>query len=181
MKRFLLVLTLSVSAAAQDIRIPINIQNLEHKASEVVDVNLDGAMLKFAARFLEDEDSDEKEAKELIKNLKGIYVRNFEFDKPGEYSLADVEEVRNQLKPPTWQRIVGVRSKRDGDNADIFLKIENNEVVGLAVIDAEPRELTIVNIVGPIKPEQLSSLGGHFGVPRVDADDRSSSQKGGTK
>jgi len=33
------------------------------------------------------------------------------------------------------------------------------------VLSAEPKELTIVNIDGPIDPEQLSELGGHLGIP----------------
>jgi hypothetical protein len=40
------------------------------------------------------------------------------------------------------------------------------------VIAAEPLELTIVNIDGPIRPEDLAKLGGQMGVPRIDIDNR---------
>ena len=59
-----------------------------------------------------------------------------------------------------------MRSKRDGENAEVFLRTENNRIAGLAVIAAEPAELTVVNIFGPIDPEDLSRLGGQFGIPR---------------
>jgi hypothetical protein len=36
------------------------------------------------------------------------------------------------------------------------------------VIVAEPRELTIVSILGTINPDDLRDLGGHFGIPRMD-------------
>lgn len=153
---------------AQDIKIPVNIDKLSKKASEVVDVNLDGPMLKFASKFLSSEEADDVEAQQLIKNLKGIYVRSFEFDNTGEYSEADVEEVRAQLKAPTWIRPVNVRSKKDGENVDVFFKMEGENVMGLAIIAAEPRELTIVNLVGPIDPTKLSELSGHFGIPKVE-------------
>ncbi len=76
MKRILLsiaaVLALCVFGSAQDIKIPVNIDKLAEKASEVVDVNLDGAMLKFAGKFLSSEEEDDREAAQLIKDLKGI-------------------------------------------------------------------------------------------------------------
>jgi hypothetical protein len=172
MKRSILsiavVLAFSACGFAQDIKIPVNIDKLANKASEVVDVNLDGPMLKFASKFLNDEDQDDVEAQQLIKNLKGIYVRSFEFDKAGEFSEADVDEVRAQLKSPLWVRTVNVRSRKDGEKVDVFFKMEGENIIGLAIIAVEPTELTIVNLVGPIDPEKLGDLSGHFGIPKVE-------------
>jgi Domain of unknown function (DUF4252) len=172
MKRLVLsiaaVLAFCACGFAQDIKIPVNIEKLSKKASEVVDVNLDGAMLKFASKFLSDEEQDDVEAQQLIKNLKGIYVRSFEFDNPGEFSEADVEEVRAQLKAPTWVRTVNVRSKKDSEKVDVFFKMEGDNVMGLAIIASEPKELTIVNLVGLIDPSKLSQLSGHFGIPKIE-------------
>jgi hypothetical protein len=82
-----------------------NLEKLASKAAEVVDVTLDQSMLQLAARFMSDRRSqDEAEARELIKQLKGVYVKSFEFDKEGEYSLSDVEAIRTQLHAP-WSRI----------------------------------------------------------------------------
>ncbi len=33
---------------------------------------------------------------------------------------------------------------------------------------ADPRELTIVSVNGPIRPEDVADLPGHFGIPRLD-------------
>src|SRR5579864_555991 len=75
-----------------------NLEKLASKAAEVVDVTLDQPMLQLAARFMSDERSkDEAQAREMIKQLKGVYVKSFEFDKEGEYSLSDVEAIRTQL------------------------------------------------------------------------------------
>ena len=35
--------------------------------------------------------------KEMILGLKGVFVKRFEFEKEGEYTLADVESIRSQL------------------------------------------------------------------------------------
>jgi hypothetical protein len=146
----------------------IKLDHLAQKASESVDVTLDASMLQFASGFLSEKKAGEAEAKRLTGKLKGIVVRSFKFDSPGQYSASDVESVRSQLRAPQWSRIVGVRSKGDGENVDVYLRKDGVEITGLAVIAAEPKELTIVNITGPLQPEDLAKLGGHFGVPNVN-------------
>jgi hypothetical protein len=156
--------------AAQDIKIPPSLDRLADKASEVVDVTMDSSMLQMASKFLSDKDADQAQAKKIVSGLKGIYVKSFEFENAGEYNMADVEAIRSQLRGPGWSRIVGVKSKKSGDNAEVYLRNENGKITGLTVIATEPKELTIVNIVGTIDPEQISELGGHFGIPKIDAD-----------
>ena len=41
---------------------------------------------------------------------------------------------------------------------------------GLAVLVAEPKELTIVSIVGTIDPEDVRALGGHFAAIVISGD-----------
>jgi len=155
-------------AAAQEIKIPANLEKLAAKASEVVDVSLDGALLQLASRFLSEKDPDEAHVKRLVAGLKGVYVKSFEFDDRDQYKESDVEELRAQLRAPGWSRIVGARSKRDGDNAEVYLKSDGQQVTGLSIIVANPRELTIVNIIGSIRPEDIRDLGGHMGIPKID-------------
>jgi hypothetical protein len=166
------IATLIVNSAgavhAQDVKIPVNVEALAARAVETVNVTLDGALLQLASRFLSSDDTGEKVAKDLIANLKGIYVRSFEFAEPGQYSEADVESLRAQLQAPTWSKMVSVSSKKDGENVDVFFKMVKDQIAGLVVIAAEPRELTFINIVGPIDLDALSSLGGQFGIPKID-------------
>lgn len=164
------MLLLGAPAFGQDARLKINnLDKLTAKAAEVVDVMLDGPMLKLAAKFLEAEhDPEEAEVKEIIKGLKGVYVKSFEFDKEGDYSDSDVEAIRQQLKTPGWSRIVASMSKRDHENSEIYMLVDANQAIqGLAIIDAEPKELTVVNIVGPIDLDKLSALEGRMGVPKM--------------
>ena len=154
------------AASDSDIKFPVSFDKLAERAKESVDVTLDASMLQLASGFLSHEDADEAEVKKLVSKLKGVYVRSFEFDKEGEYSQSDVEAIRVQLKG--WSRIVGVKSTK-GENSDIFVKKNGDSIAGLVVISAEPRELTVVHIDGPINPEELSRLGGHMGIPRIDS------------
>ena len=168
----LLTLTLlpatATAARGQDVKIPANVERLAAKAVETVNVTVDGALLQLAGKFLSSTDPDQKQIKTLLGNLKGIYVRSFKFENEGEYSEADVESVRSQLRGQEWARIVNVTSKKGGDNVDVAYKMDKGKIAGLVVIAAEPKEFTIVNIVGPIDLDQLSSLGGQFGIPKVD-------------
>ena len=168
-KLFLIVLLLTVPCLvrAQDLKLPPDVEKLSAKAKETVEVNMDGPMLHWASKFLSQEDSDEKKAAKLVENLKGIYVRSFEFTEEGAYSSEDVESLRSQFKSPTWSRVVGVRSEHDGENVDVFFRMENDKMAGIVVIAAEPKELTFVNIVGPLEVDQLSDLGGEFGIPKM--------------
>ena len=46
------------------------------------------------------------------------------------------------------------------------MKLVNNQMQGLFVLDAEPKELSLVLILGPIDMEKLGKLGGNFGIPK---------------
>ncbi|HYG99070.1 MAG TPA: DUF4252 domain-containing protein [Terriglobales bacterium] len=162
------LLMMTCSGFTQELKFPADLDRLASKANEVVDVTMDKTMLAFASRFLSGREADEVQAKNLIRNLNGIYVKSFEFDKPGVYSAADIESFRAQLKAPVWSRMVEARSKRDGQDVEVFFKMDQGKVTGMAIIAAEPRELTLVHIDGPIDPEQLGSLGGQFGIPKID-------------
>lgn len=163
------LLSVAMPACAQNARLNLeHLEKLSAKAVEVNNVTLDGDMLQLAAKFLDmdKDDPDAAEAKEFLKKLKGIYVKNFEFDEPNQYSAADVEAIRVQLAAPGWTRIVESRDKRSNENDEIYvMKGPNDTVAGIAILVAEPKELTVVNLVGPVDIDKLSSLAGKFGIP----------------
>ncbi len=164
----ILLLSLAAFARAQDIKIPPDVEKLSAKAKETVEVNMDGPMLRWASKFLSADDPEEAECAKLVANLKGIYVRSYEFDHEDGYTTAEVEALRSQVKSPAWTRVVGVRSVAHGDNVDVFFKLENDKMAGIVIIDAEPTELTFVSIDGPIEVDQLAALGGEFGIPKLN-------------
>ena len=103
----------------------MNVEALADKAEESVVVTLDKPMLNFAARVLKNEDGEE-DVRKLISGLEGVYVRSFQFGGSGEYSAADVQSLRAQLRAPAWGRIVGVRSKRSDGDVDVYFKDAGN-------------------------------------------------------
>jgi len=173
----LLIVSSTLVANAQDSRIQTaSLDHLAAKASESVDVNVDERLMKMAAKVFSDQDADERKIKKLIEGLKGIYVRSFEFDASGQYTDADLESIRTQLRGPGWTRMVNVTSKKDG-KLEVYLLFHGDMVNGLAVLHSDEKELTIVNIVGPVDLDKLAQLEGQFGVPELGIE----SQKPKTK
>lgn len=161
---------LAVCAAALPLlaqQFQFHLEHLAAKASDTVDLSLNGATLQFAAKFLDSDDPDEAKVKKLIASIDGIYIKSFEFKSEGAYSPADVDSVRNQLKAPEWSRILGVKSAEDGETAEVYLRTENKKITGVAILSAAPKQLTVVNIVGPVDLDSLAELSGHFGLPRL--------------
>jgi hypothetical protein len=163
----MLLVALPFVVHAQDARLQLgNLDHLASKANETVDVNVDERLMKIAAKLMSDKDADEREVKKVVEGLKGIYVKSFEFDSEGQYTAADIETIRTQLRGPGWTRLVNVMSKKDG-NCEVYLLFNGDQVGGLAVLVAEEKELTIVNIVGPVDLDKLAKLEGQFGVPEL--------------
>jgi hypothetical protein len=147
------------AAAAQQLELD-RLTRLTEQAAEVVDVNVDPTMLAQLVKGLAAQANDEK-LKKLIAGLKGIFVKGFEFNQEGAYTDADVEAIRSQLKAP-WSRMISVREK--GESFELYLWMQNDQPEGLALIAAEPKELTVVNIVGRIDLAALGALS-FIGIP----------------
>src|SRR6059058_1496443 len=168
-------LALPITASAQGTRINLDFPDMAAKASETTDVTLDGAMLRLAGKFLDSNDADERSAKEMINGLAGIYVRSYEFDREGEYDKSQADRIRQQLGP-SWKKIVKVTS-RTKEDVDIYADMHGDNITGLLIISAEPKEFTVVNIVGPVDLEKLAGLEGQFGIPHISGEVHSKHRK----
>jgi len=164
-------LLLTLPAVAQDLQpnFPVELdKKLAARASDVNEVTMNKTMLKFASQFLDSKDKDDVQAQRLIQNLNAIYVRSYEFSEPGQYTPEDLKTIRQQFLGPDWNPMVKVRSKKGEGDTDVYVKMVGNEVKGMFVLDAEPKELDMVYISGSIRPEDLKQLSGNFGVPNLN-------------
>jgi len=158
---------LTIPAVAQSgLPLPAPVEKeLAARASNVTEVTLGKNMLAFASKFMGGKDKDEEATRHLIEGLDGIYVRDYEFDKEGQYTAVDIEKLRSYFQAGgEWSSIVRERDKKSGESTDVMMKMVNGNPHGLFVLDAEPRELSIVLILGPVKMEDLSRLSGIGGL-----------------
>jgi len=172
-----LVMMAALVAQGQDPRIQTaSLDHLAAKASQTVDVNIDERLIRLAAKLLSDKDAEEKQVKELVTGIKGIYVKSFEFEADGQYTTTDIDSIRSQLRSPSWSRLFNFTSKKEG-NLEVYLLMNGETVGGLAVIALDDRELTVVNIVGPVDINKLAKLEGQFGVPELGIEETKGKKK----
>jgi hypothetical protein len=150
----------------QDARLQLaNLDKLSEKAAKITDLTLDGSLLAFAAKIIDSADDGDKDVvqiKSILKSLKGIYIKSFEFDEAGQYSKADVDAIRSQLTSPRWSKIIQDVDKRTNQRDEIYLLKDGEHVGGVVILVAEPKELTVVNIVGDVAPDKIAALERHF-------------------
>jgi hypothetical protein len=168
---------------AQDAKLQLDSLNkLGDKAARVTDVTLDGSLLQFAVNLIEkadDEgDKDVAQLKAIVKGLKGIYIKSFEFDGASQYSKADVDAVRSQIGP-RWTKIVQSIDKRRNEHNEIYLLKNGEQVAGVVILVAEARELTVVNIVGNVPMDKIAALEHHFVAGQKEPARNSKKKEGG--
>jgi hypothetical protein len=155
------------AAGAQTSQLPLPPEvekQLAARASDVTEVTLGKNMLSFASKFMNGKDADEAATRRLIDGLDGIYVRSYEFDKEGQYSVEEIDQLRKYFETPEWTSIVRERQRKSGESTDVMVKLVNGESHGMFILTAEPKELTIVLILGPIRMEDLGKLKGLGGL-----------------
>jgi hypothetical protein len=152
--------------------LPGDIEKYAARASSRSDVNLDRNMLAFAGNFLNSKDTDESQARQIMRGLNAIVVHDYEFDQPAEYSQADLQSIRDHYKGADWSHIVSEREhgkNKPAEDSDIWMHIVNGKAVGMVILSAEEKELSFVCIDGTLDPSMLSHLSGQFGIPQVSA------------
>lgn len=163
-----LALPVVSAGAAPELRIP-DFSHLRQKATDSTDITIDGFLMRIAQKFAANHAADEAhdEALSLLNDIKSVRVRNFTFDTDDAYSRADIDSVRKQLQGPGWSALATVHRREPREDVDVYVCLEDGKVKGLAVIASEPREFTIVNIVGSIDLDKIAQLEGQFGIPEM--------------
>ncbi len=140
-------------------------KELAARASNVTEVTLGKNMLGFAAKVMNGK--DDAGTRQLIEGLDGIYVREYDFDKEGQFSADEVEQLRKYFETSDWSPMVHERDRKNNESTDVMVKLVNGESKGLFILDVEPKELNIVLILGPIRTDELGALNGVAGLGGV--------------
>ncbi len=166
----LLGLIAAVSANAQDARLRFEqLNGLENKAQDVVEINIDGKLLETAKRVMAKvNDPDSQKVAQAISGLKGIYVRVYNFANENEYNVADVEQIRAQLQSPAWERLANVRSKKNNQKVDVFTMFTGDQMSGVAVVVSDTKSIALVNVIGPIDIDLLAEMSGKMNIPKIE-------------
>ncbi len=159
-----------IAANGQDARLRFEkLNGLENRARDVVEVNIEGKLLDLARRvMMKSKDANAQKVGEAIKDLKGIYVRVYNFENENEYNPADIDEIRAQLNAPGWERLANVRSKKNNQKVDVYTMFTGDLMSGVAVVVSESKSIALVNVIGPIDIDLLVELSGKMNIPRIE-------------
>ena len=126
---------------------------------QVVEVKLEPALIKFAAKIAA---VKEPEAAELLKNIEQVRVNVVELDETNTAdATAKIAAVRTQLESAGCAPTVSVRDPKKGDDVVVYIKTGADDCIeGIVVTVIEDKKQAVfVNVVGSIRPEQLAELG----------------------
>jgi hypothetical protein len=131
-------------------------------ATGSTNISLEGDTLKLATSIFGGDTGP-------LKNLTGVYVRTFEFDKTGQYKDTDLAPLRAYVNSLKWNKIVD--TKESDETSEIYVKpLPDNKLGGLAIISAEPNEVTVVFINGSLNMSDIPKLSGNLGIPDLRYD-----------
>ena len=127
------------------------------KSGDFVEINISSSLISLVSNLMEQKDA---EFSQLLKGLHQVRVNVIALTDENRGDLEKrSEKVGQQLDKNGWERVV--RAEKDGKDVRIYLKTQGKEAVqGLVVmVIEEGKQAVFVNVVGDIKPSQLSMLG----------------------
>jgi Domain of unknown function (DUF4252) len=162
------VVTLSLAQppqAAPREPIPQGIEALRQSASSKTEFTLDHSMLVFASKLSPEND----DLRRVIAGVSGVSVHSFRFSGRFSYDPEVLSEVKEEYSAAGWKHVMNNHEKDGGAGVtDLWVRLENNAISRIAILVARSSEVDLIEVAGSISPLDLSHLGGHFGIPKIE-------------
>lgn len=154
-----------IEAQEQHEWIPQGILTLQQSASSKTDFTFDHSMLVVASKL----EPDNEDLRRVIAGVSGISVHRYRFAGQGQFDQDVLRSVNEEYRAAGWKRVMNNREKGEAPSAsDIWVRLENNAISNVALLFAKANEVNFVVVSGSISPLDLSHLGGHFGIPKIE-------------
>ena len=126
--------------------------------AKYVDIQVSHTLISLASHFVQKE---QPEVASLLRSVELVRLNVIGLnDENRDEMVKRVREIRVRLDQQGWQRVVVVQQK-SGEDVGIYVKTGAGDAIQgvvLTVLDGK-QEAVLVNIVGDIKPSQISALG----------------------
>jgi hypothetical protein len=154
-----------LSQAQQPAFTPHGIDALRQAASSKTEFTLDHSMLVFASKM----DPDNEDLRRVIAGVNGLSVHSLHFSGRWMYDPEALSSVKEEYHAAGWKQLMN-KSDKDGGagSTDLWIRLENNAISNVAVLLAKANEVDFIVVSGSISPMDLSHLGGHFGIPKIE-------------
>jgi len=145
--------------------IPQGIEALRQEASSKTDFTLDHSMLILASKL----DPNNEDLRRVIAGVSGVSVHNYRYSRPWIYDPEALDAIREEYRSAGWKQLVNNRDKNGGTGVtDLWIRLQNNAISNIAILVARSSEVDFFLVSGSISPLDLSHLGGHFGIPKIE-------------
>ena len=145
--------------------VPQGIEALRESASSKTEFTLDHSMLVFASKL----DPDNDDLRRVIAGVSGVSVHRYHYPGRGMYDPQALSSIRDDYRSAGWKHLMN-KGEKDGGagETDLWVRLENNAVSNVAILFARANEVDFFLVSGSISPLDLSHLGGHFGIPKIE-------------
>jgi hypothetical protein len=171
LSRIVLAFLITISAAtltqAQDQLewVPPGVAALRQVASSKTEFTLDHSMLIFASKL----DSDNQDLRRVIAGVSGVSVHRYHFLEPGMYDPQDLNSIRKEYEEAGWKQLMNNHEKGGGPGmTELWVHFDHEAISNVAILLARDNEVNFISVSGSISPLDLSHLGGHFGIPKIE-------------
>jgi len=159
-------LMLPMLAAAQSPHVTLpSFAQLKHNAQDSVDLTFGPSALRLLGWLMDDSNPQDAALKKTLSGLRSVQIRSYQFKDGFTYPKADLDALRAQLLQPAWSQLVKVHNRDEKTDVDIYVALQNQTIEGVTIIACDPRELTVVNVVGSIALDQVDGLRKMFQHP----------------
>jgi hypothetical protein len=106
--------------------------------------------------------------------LNSISIENDRFRGPAFYIPENMHALEETFRAAGWKHLVDQNaSPREQASptrtyTDLWLHFHDLEIDDVMVLIRGPREMSVVEVNGELRPLDLVHLSGHFGIPKVD-------------
>jgi hypothetical protein len=163
----LIVFSTAQFSAAQppDQWVPREVESLRQSASSKTEFTLDHSMLVLASKL----DQDNEDLRRVIAGVSGLSVHRYHFSEPGMYDPEALSAMKREYQAAGWKQLMNNHEKGGGPGVtDLWIRFENNAITNVAILLARSNEVNFIVVSGSISPLDLSHLGGHFGIPKIE-------------
>jgi Domain of unknown function (DUF4252) len=144
---------------------PQAIETLRQGASSKTEFTLDHSMLVLMSKL----DSDNEDLRRVIAGVSGVSVHSYHFPGAWKYDPDVLNSIKDEYHAAGWKQLANNHDKNGGPGvSDAWVRMENNAISGVAILIAKASEVDFVVVSGSISPLDLTHLGGHFGIPKIE-------------
>jgi len=152
------------AAQTQHEWLPDGIDALRQQASSKTEFTLDHSMLVMASKL----DPENEDLRRVIAGVSGISVHSYRFPGTWTYDPQAVTSLKDEYRAAGWKQVVNHAKDAGSATTDVWVRLENNAISNVALLLAKSREVDFVVVSGSISPVDLTHLGGHLGIPKIE-------------